>query len=196
MSHHTPPITHNLSNITFLLCHQGLFNVSSRGRHILAGLARKIRLQTPRDVRHLQWFRLLFKTLADSGGGAQGARAPPFEIPKRVFKEGQRGRTPPAPPPFEIPKRVFKRDRRCTPPFHKSWIRPCKSYNNRLNRSIQGCGSRGGGQGGNCPQLFVSMGCMHSLCPPPLNLAITIIDISTFLPPPPKKKIVPAPLGT
>ena len=24
--------------------------------------------------------------LADSGGGAQGARAPPFEIPKRVFK--------------------------------------------------------------------------------------------------------------
>ena len=58
------------------------------------------------------------------GGGAQGARAPPFEIPKRVFKEGQRGRMPPAPPPFEIPKRVFKRDRRCAPPFHKSWIRP------------------------------------------------------------------------
>ena len=65
--------------------------------------------------------------LADSGGG--GAR-PPFEIPKRVFKEGQRGRTPPAPPPpFEIPKRVFKRDRRCAPPpFHKSWIRPWYVY--------------------------------------------------------------------
>ena len=55
-------------------------------------------------------------SLADSGGGgARGAR-PPFEIPKRVFKEGQRRRTPPAPPPpFEIPKRVFKRDRRCAP---------------------------------------------------------------------------------
>ena len=47
-------------------------------------------------------------TLADSGGGgggggagpAGGARPPPFEIPKRVFKEGQRGRTPPAPPPL------------------------------------------------------------------------------------------------
>ena len=34
-------------------------------------------------------------------GGAQGrAPPPPFEIPKRVFKEGQRGRTPPAPPPL------------------------------------------------------------------------------------------------
>ena len=44
------------------------------------------------NTRH----RLL--ALADSGGGAQGARAPPFEIPKRVFKEGQRGWTPPAPP--------------------------------------------------------------------------------------------------
>ena len=192
MSHHTPPITHNLSNITFLLCHQGLFNVSSRGRHILAGLARKIRLQTPRDVRHLQWFRLLFKTLADSGGGRRG-RAPPIlkfqRGSSRRAKEGAR----PLRPPFEIPKRVFKRDRRCTPPpFHKSWIRPCKSYNNRLNRSIQGCGSRGGGQGGNCPQLFVSMGCMHT-CAPPLNLAITIIGISTFLPPPQEKNRSRAP---
>ena len=72
------------------------------------------------------------ETLADSGGGAQGARAPPFEIPKRVFKEGQRGRTPPA-PPFEIPNRVFKRDRRCAPPpFHKSWIRPWERSNRRV----------------------------------------------------------------
>ena len=34
-------------------------------------------------------------------GGSKRAHAPcapPFEIPKRVFKEGQRGRTPPAPP--------------------------------------------------------------------------------------------------
>ena len=42
-----------------------------------------------------------YNSLADSGGGgAQGARPAPFEIPKRVFKEGQRGRTPPAPPPL------------------------------------------------------------------------------------------------
>ena len=38
--------------------------------------------------------------LADSGGGGAGGALPPFEIPKRVFK----------------------RDRRCAPPFHKSWI--------------------------------------------------------------------------
>ena len=60
-----------------------------------------------------QPIRLIIVTSGFRGGGAGGA--PPFEIPKRVFKEGQRGRTPPA-PPFEIPKRVFKRDRRCAPP--------------------------------------------------------------------------------
>ena len=56
----------------------------------------------------------------------------------------------------------------------------------------QGCGSRGGGEGGQLPppQLFVSMGWI-CLCPPQIWQSL---GISTLLPPPPKKKIVPAPL--
>ena len=58
------------------------------------------------------------------GGGRRG-RAPPFEIPKRVFKEGQRGRAPPAPPPLlKFQRGSSKRVAAAPPPFHKSWIRP------------------------------------------------------------------------
>ena len=58
---------------------------------------------------------------------------------------------------------------------------------------LQGRGSRGRGQGGNCPppQLFVSMGWI-CLCPP-LKFGNHYIGISTHLPPP-QEKIVPAPL--
>ena len=52
-------------------------------------------------------------------------------------------------------------------------------------RVMQGRGSRGGG--GNCPpKLFISMGWI-CLCPPKFRQSL---GISTFLPPPPKKKIV------
>ena len=65
-------------------------------------------------------------TLADSGGGAGGARPPPFEIPKRVFKEGQRGRRPPASPLLKFQRGSSNGTAAAPPPpFHKSWIRPC-----------------------------------------------------------------------
>ena len=72
------------------------------------------------------------------GGGRRGRAPPPFEIPKRVFKEGQRGRTPPAPPPLlKFQRGSSNGTAAAPPPFHKSWIRPWIELNYVGNQTVK-----------------------------------------------------------